>query len=64
MFDYATLRKTIDDTFAKKLFFIMGTIKSGTTWLQLVLDGHPEIACRGEGHFTNFLAPALSRAVR
>ena len=63
MFDYANLRQTIDDTFAKKLFFVMGSIRSGTTWLQLVLDGHPEIACRGEGHFTSFLAPDLGRAV-
>ncbi len=63
MFDYATLRQTIDDTFAKKLFFVMGSIRSGTTWLQLVLDGHPEIACRGEGHFTSFLAPDLERAM-
>ena len=63
MFDYATLRQTIDDTFSRKLFFVMGSIRSGTTWLQLVLDGHPEIACRGEGHFTNFLAPDLARAM-
>ncbi len=63
MFDYANLRKTIDDTFSKRLFFIMGTIKSGTTWLQLVLHGHPEIACRGEGQFTTFLASNLAKAV-
>ncbi len=63
MFDYTNLRQTIDDSFSKKLFFVMGTIRSGTTWLQLVLDGHPEIACRGEGHFADFLAPALARAM-
>ncbi len=63
MFDYANLRKTIDDTFSKKLFFIMGGIRSGTTWLQVVLDGHPEIACRGEGHFRDSLLPELKEAV-
>ncbi len=63
MFDYANRRKSIDDTFSKRVFFIMGTIKSGTTWLQLVLHGHPEIACRGEGQFTTFLASNLAKAV-
>lgn len=29
----------------------MGFMKSGTTWLQLLLDAHPEIACKGEAHF-------------
>lgn len=64
MFVYENLQKAIDDTFSKQLFFIIGVAKSGTTWLQLVLDGHPEIACRGEGHFTNFLAPNLVTAVK
>jgi hypothetical protein len=45
-------------------FFLVGAAKSGTTWLQLVLDGHPEITCRGEGHFTQFLAPSLENAVK
>ncbi len=62
MFDYANLRKTIDDTFSKRLFVIKGTIKSGTTWLQFVLHGHPEIACRGAGQFTTFLASNLAKA--
>lgn len=48
---------------SKRLFFIIGSAKSGTTWLQKTLDGHPEISCRGEGHFPDFLAPLLSNAV-
>lgn len=28
-----------------------GAPKSGTTWLQRILDAHPEICCSGEGHF-------------
>lgn len=31
--------------------FIGGAEKSGTTWLQRLLDAHPEIRCNGEGHF-------------
>ena len=63
MFDYQTHRSAIDDVLSKDLFFIGGAIKSGTTWLQLLLDGHPQIACKGEGHFTTFLAPSLRQAL-
>ena len=31
-------------------FFLVGTPKSGTTWLSLMLDTHPEIWCKGEAH--------------
>ena len=48
---------------ATRVFFIGGQGKSGTTWLQLLLDGHPQIACRGEGHLADVLAPALERAL-
>lgn len=32
-------------------FFIVGHGRSGTTWLQNILDSHPEIVCKGEGMF-------------
>ena len=38
-----------------RFFFVMGVPKSGTTWLQLLLDAHPRIACRGEDQFDFFL---------
>jgi hypothetical protein len=44
---------------ATQPFFIGGSMKSGTTWLQLLLNGHPEIICKGEGHVTDHLAPQL-----
>ncbi|HAA93330.1 MAG: hypothetical protein CMM48_00440 [Rhodospirillaceae bacterium] len=47
----------------KQLFFIVGASKSGTTWLQLLLDGHPAICSRGEGHFIDNLMPFLSQAL-
>ena len=34
-----------------QLFFVSGAPKSGTTWLQRILDAHPEVVCSGEGHF-------------
>ena len=42
--------------FADRIFFVMGVPKSGTTWLQLLLDAHPKISCRGEDQFDFFLA--------
>lgn len=39
-----------------KLFFVCGAQKSGTTWLQRLLDAHPQIVCSGEGHFIERLA--------
>ncbi len=45
------------------LFFVGGQGKSGTTWVQLLLDAHPGISCRGEAHFFDFLAPALQQAL-
>ncbi len=51
----------IDDP---QFFFVGGQGKSGTTWLQLLLDAHPAISCRGEGHLVDFLIPNLVQAVR
>ena len=42
-----------------QIFFIGGSQKSGTTWLQLLLDAHPQIACKGEGHIANDMAQLL-----
>jgi len=60
----AALHKTAAAASAKPLFFICDTIKSGTTWLQLMLNAHPEIACRGEGHLPNMLLPGLGKALK
>lgn len=32
-------------------FFVTGSPKSGTTWLQMLLDAHPDVVCSGEGAF-------------
>lgn len=42
-----------------QLFFVGGAPRSGTTWLQYLLDSHPEVSCRGEGLFTKYLAEPL-----
>jgi Sulfotransferase family len=43
----------------KQLFFIGGAPRSGTTWVQQILDAHPEVSCRGEGLFQKHLAKPL-----
>ncbi len=57
------LREGAEAALGKQLFFVAGALKSGTTWVQLMLDAHPEIACRGEGHLANYLLPGLGNAL-
>lgn len=45
----------------KDIFFIIGMGKSGTTWLQHILNGHPEISCKGESHAINDLIPKVMK---
>lgn len=63
-FDYAAIHRRIDDLRAKGVFFIVGTPKSGTSWLMELLNGHPEIFCSGEGHLTDKLAPILKESLQ
>jgi hypothetical protein len=43
----------------RQLFFVGGAPRSGTTWLQQMLDCHPDVSCRGEGLFWNQLVVPL-----
>jgi hypothetical protein len=43
----------------QQLFFVGGAPRSGTTWLQQILDSHPDISCHGEGFFSKELALPL-----
>lgn len=43
--------------------FVVGCAKSGTTWLQHLLDGHPEMVVNGEGRFFWHLDPPLRQAI-
>lgn len=47
----------------KNIFFIAGTEKSGTTWLQMLLDQHPQAACKGEGQIATKLWPTIRKAL-
>lgn len=53
----------IADLAQRQLFFVGGAPRSGTTWVQHLLDAHPDICCRGEGHFLQFLATPLGNVM-
>jgi hypothetical protein len=58
-FDYEAIRSRLDGLLRKQLFFVGGLAKSGTTWVQLLLDSHPQVSCLGECHLVDRLFPAL-----
>lgn len=60
---YRNVLQAGDRVAAHRVFFVVGCQKSGTTWVQHLLDAHPQIACGGEAHLTDVLAPALQDAL-
>jgi hypothetical protein len=56
---WAARQEELADLAARQLFFVGGAPRSGTTWLQQILDTHPQISCRGEGLFSKTLAEPL-----
>jgi hypothetical protein len=56
---WTELQGEIAATAQRQLFFIGGAPRSGTTWLQQILDSHPDVSCRGEGLFLKHLAEPL-----
>ncbi|HEX3729908.1 MAG TPA: sulfotransferase, partial [Opitutaceae bacterium] len=44
-----------------QIFFVSGAAKSGTTWLQRILDAHPDVVCSGEGHFVEQVITPMAR---
>lgn len=53
----------IQRTLEKNIFFVAGTEKSGTTWLQMMINQHPQAVCKGEGQFGTRLWPSLRQAL-
>ncbi len=57
-------QKALNDILAdKQIFFIIGCQKSGTTWVESILNGHPQICCHGETKLAHLIAPVFSQAV-
>src|SRR5215468_3900279 len=63
MFDFNSMHASISKLRQKQIFFVGGPVKSGTTWLQLLLDAHPAVSCSGEGHFSTHLWGLLKEAL-
>lgn len=47
----------------RQLFFVGGPPRSGTTWLQQILNAHPDICCHGEGFLAHQLAQPLAAVI-
>lgn len=62
-FEFDRLHADIASLRDKQIFFIGGAPKSGTTWLQMLLNTHPQISCLGEGHFPSHFASHLVGAL-
>jgi LPS sulfotransferase NodH len=52
-------QQALTDLARKQLFFVGGAPRSGTTWVQQILNAHPEVSCGGEGLFQKQLAEPL-----
>ena len=64
MLDYDHLHTMVSALRKKQIFFVGGTVRSGTTWLQLLLHAHPSVSCSGEGHFPDLLWHFLRQAMQ
>jgi len=60
---YQQWRRGVDLMAGLGKLFVVGSVKSGTTWIMNFLNGHPQIVVRGEGAFTYQLVPALQQAL-
>jgi len=47
----------------RQLFFIGGAPRSGTTWVQLLFDAHPDVCCKGEGLFPHHLGKGIDQVI-
>ncbi len=59
--DWTEQQENLTRLAEQQLFFVGGAPRSGTTWLQYLLDSHPEVSCRGEGLFGKNLAAPLEK---
>lgn len=63
MVDWSARNLDIAELAKQRLFFVGGAPRSGTTWLQQLLDSHPDMCCQGEGLFLQQLAVPLEKAM-
>jgi hypothetical protein len=62
--DFARYHAALANLYAKQtIFFAGGYPKSGTTWLQTLLNAPPDVSCAGESHLANHLLPLLRQTL-
>ncbi len=61
MEEYLKSHERLARLFDREIVFIAGATRWGTAWVQQCLDAHPEICCKGEGHFTDIRFPMLAK---
>ncbi|HTI00261.1 MAG TPA: sulfotransferase [Acidisoma sp.] len=59
MEDWTETAEALRKIASRQIFFLGGAPRSGTTWLQQMLDVHPQASCQGEGLFAKLLYPLL-----
>lgn len=59
MEDWTETAEALGQIARRQIFFLGGAPRSGTTWLQQMLDAHPDASCQGEGLFAKLLYPLL-----
>jgi hypothetical protein len=62
--NWAERQQELQRIAGRQLFFVGGAPRSGTTWLQLLLDSHPDIRCGGEALFQDQLARPLQKLMQ
>jgi hypothetical protein len=62
-FNYRAHQEAVAQLLERQIFFVGGAEKSGTSWLQHLLDAHPQVSCGGEGHFIGSLYPRIKKAL-
>ncbi|MFQ5460535.1 MAG: sulfotransferase [Anaerolineae bacterium] len=60
---FETWRHATDLLGSRTVFFVLGCQKSGTTWVQRLLDACPGVRCGAESHLGSLLAGHLAAAV-
>ena len=63
MEDFKDIQDQLSDVLSKRIVLITGATRWGTAWVQHLLDAHPEVCAKGEGHFTDILFPKIATAI-
>jgi len=63
MTDFKDIQTQLDQVLSKRIVLIVGATRWGTAWVQQLLDAHPQVCAKGEGHFTDILFPKIAAAI-